>query len=126
MGLITSTNIFFALHRSLFLSILLSVLAIIFVLFTWSLVHVLVGVRYTFVVMLHVAVLQSIVCYSIYSYQYIIVQRNFHIWHFLSVSSFGIYHWLLSQRYLRSSLEMNYVLNNLQIPPRNKFFEPAI
>ena len=101
-------------------------LAIVFVLFTWSLVHVLVGVRYPFVVVLNIAVLQSTICYAIYSYQFIKTQQHYNLWNFLALSSFGIYHWLLSLRYFRSSLEMDYVLNNMQIPPRNKFHDAGI
>lgn len=101
-------------------------LAILIVLFTWSLVHVLVGVRYPFVVVLNIAVLQSMVCYAIYSYKFLKNKPHHNLWHFLALSSFGIYHWLLSLRYFRSSLEMNYVLNNIQIPQRNKFHDAGI
>ena len=101
-------------------------LAIVFVLFTISLVHVLVGVRYPFVVVLNIAVLQSTVCYAIYSYQFLKNKPHYNLWNFLALSSFGIYHWLLSLRYFRSSLEMDYVLNNMQIPQRNKFHDAGI
>lgn len=120
MSISGKTNDFFLRHNGLFLTVLFTVLAVIFVLFVGSLIHVLRGVRYSFVVLLNLAVLQSVLCYGIYAFQYEVSQSHYSFWYYLSLLSFGAYHWVLALRYYTSAREMPYVLDNKPIPALNK------
>jgi hypothetical protein len=126
MSISGKTNDFFLSHQGLFMSILFTVLAVIFTLFIGSLIHVLKGVRYPFVVLLNLAVLQSVLCYGIYAFQYEVSKSHFSVWYFLSLLSFGMYHWILAFRYYTSAREMPYVLDQKPIPERNKWEDNGV
>jgi hypothetical protein len=86
------------------------------ILYLFALVHVLRGVRYTFVLLLNLAIIQSMVCYIVYVYFYEVKKIHWKGWYFVSCCSFGMYHWLLSIRYFMSSREMPYALDQKEVP----------
>ena len=110
MSLINSANLWFYDHQGIFKTLLFGMLFGMLVLFTVVFVHVLKGVRFTFVIILNVAVLQSIICYIAYAY-FFLNNKSWKLWYFTSMLSFALYHWILAYRYFAASREMPYIFD---------------
>ena len=109
-------NRYFTDHHVLFLVYLFGSLAILIILFIIVLIHVIRGTRFGLVIFLNAAILQDLICYAAYAYQYEFTGQNYKTWQFLAFLSFGVYHWALSFTYLRSAMEMRYVFNGNEVP----------
>lgn len=86
----------------MFKSYVFTVLGLLLLFFLGSLAHTIRGVNYKFTIILNLAVIQSIICYIIYTALYL----NGGHWkfpYFLALLSFELYHWLLAMRYFKSS-----------------------
>lgn len=68
MSFIDTANNWLSSNQTYFEILLFGTLACMLVLFCIVFVHVLRGVKFAFVIILNVAVLQSILCYMMYSY----------------------------------------------------------
>jgi hypothetical protein len=106
------------------MTFLYSTLVYLFALFSITLVHVVRGAGFKFLITLNLMILQSIICYAVYCYQYEQFVANeatktgWRIWWFLAIMSFQLYHWLLANRYFTSAREMPFVLADDEVPDK--------
>ena len=109
MGIIYGINDYFAEHTTFFWGMLLFSTCSGFLLFIISLIHVVRGTKYNYVVMINTAIIVDIACYIIFVIMTKHEQKE-NIWYFLSVATFVTYHWALSHTYFTCALELPYVL----------------
>ena len=117
MGLVKQINQYCSLHPNAFVWFLFTILAILCILFVISMAHVLRGARYNFVVFMNVAIIFSLITYTIFASQQLRNDRYSDVWFFMAICSFTIFHWALAFTYFKCSSEMDYVFNNKKIPP---------
>ena len=59
-------NAYFSSHHEVFLTYMFVTLGVLTLLFVITFIHVLRGVRYTFVVAINFAIIQSMICYIVF------------------------------------------------------------
>jgi hypothetical protein len=111
MTLSHTIELYWQTHTAGFKAFLFSILSLLLLLFGCSLVHTIRGVNYKFILILNLAILQSVVCYTIYSALYL-NGKPWELAYFLAILSLGLYHWFLAILYFTAARKMPFTLEN--------------